>query len=178
MSVRDLFRGVQRVEAFLLSGSILLIAAMTITNVFTRTLFDRSLASVEELSQFLMVMVTFIGVSYGANRGRHIRMTALYDQLPHGPRKALMTGIAATTAVVLAMLAWVALQYVGTVRTLGTVSPALQVPLWWVYLAAPLGLALAAVQYGLAVVRNLMEDDVYVSFERTDAYEENEPSAM
>lgn len=155
----------RRAEAALIGGGILVIAALTITNVFSRTLAGVSLAWAEEVCRFLIVLVTFVGLSYGAGLGRHIRMTAIYDQLPERVRKALMLVISASTsALLLALTAW-SLRYVGTVRALGTVSPVLQVPLWIVYLAAPLGLGLAGVQYALTFVRNLLEEEIYLSYE-------------
>lgn len=172
VSVREVSRAVQRLEEMLLAGAILLIAAFTCVNVVTRTAFGFSLAWAEELSQFLMVVVTFIGLSYAASRGRHIRMTALYDQLPRRWRKAVMIATSATTSAILAALVVIAVQYVGTVRALGTVSPALRIPLHLVYWVAPLGLGLAAVQYALAVVRNCTDEAVYVSFDVPDEYEE------
>jgi len=171
MSVKGVFRAIQTVEATILAWGIILIAALTIFNVASRSLFGISLAYVEELSQFLIILVTFVGLSYGASQGRHIRMTALYDQLPLRWRKALMLVIAGSTSLLMFVLAWYAIRYVGTVAELGTVSPALQVPLYLVYCAAPLGLVLAGIQYALAVVRNLREHEVYLSFEKKDEYE-------
>jgi len=48
------------------------------------------------------------------------------------------------------------------------------VPLYLVYLAAPLGLALGGVQYLFALWRNLTAPpgEVYLSFEHRDDYEE------
>lgn len=171
MSVRGVFRAIQKVEATILAWGIILIAALTIFNVASRSLFGISLAYVEELSQFLIILVTFVGLSYGASRGRHIRMTALYDQLPLRWRKGLMVVIASSTSLLLFVLAWYAVRYVRTVAELGTVSPALQVPLYLVYCAAPLGLVLAGVQYALTVVRNLREQEVYLSYDKKDEYE-------
>ena len=171
MSVRSVALALQRVEQVLLAGSILVIAGLTCLNVFTRTVLGFSLASAEEVVQFLMLVVTFVGLSYAASRGRHIRMTALYDQLPRRWRKAIMVTTAASTSGMLAMLAVFAMQYIATLRTLGTVSPALQVPLHLVYWAVPVGLGLASLQYALAVVRNFMEEGVYVSFDVPDEYE-------
>jgi C4-dicarboxylate transporter, DctQ subunit len=174
MSLRAVFRAVQAVEGTLLSASILGIAGLTVVNVTTRTLFGLSLAAVEELSQVLILVVTFVGLSYAASVGRHIRMTALYDQLPEGARKPLMVTICATTSLLLAGLCVAAVRYVGTLQVLGTVSPALEWPLWALYLVAPLGLGLAAIQYALAVVKNLTSPGVWVSAEHDDGYESPE----
>jgi TRAP-type C4-dicarboxylate transport system permease small subunit len=158
-------RAVIWLEEQVLSGSVLLLAFLTLANVIGRSLFGQSLASAEELSRFLIVLLTFVGLGYGASKGRHIRMTAFYDQLPERPRKAMMLIISGTTALLLGAFTWLAFRYVlGTVRPLGAVSPVLEVPVYLVYLAAPLGLLLATVQYALAFLRNLTTPGVYLSW--------------
>lgn len=169
---QGVFRVIQVVEETLITAGILTIAVLTIANAFSRTLFSHSLAFAQELSQFMIIVVTFIGLSYAAARGRHIRMTALYDQMGSKARKALMILIAAATALLMFALAAYSIRYIETVRSLGTVSPVLQVPLYLVYLAAPLGLVLAGIQYVMTVIRNVTEEDVYLSFELKDEYEE------
>lgn len=162
--MKRLFELVTRVEEFILSFSVLGMAALTIANVIARSLLGFSLAFAEELSQFLIILVVFVGLSYGAGKGRHIRMTALYDQLRPELRKTLMLVMTGTTAALMFYLTACSLRYVQTVEVLGTLSPALGVPLSLVYLAAPLGLALAGVQYFLAFVANLRRDGIYLSF--------------
>lgn len=152
------------VEEFILSGGILVIAGLTIANVFCRTFLGFSLAFAEEVSQFLIVLVTFVGLSYGAARGRHIRMTALYDEIPKRPRRVLTIVICFSTSTLLAFLAWFAGSYALTVATLGTVSPVLQLPLSWVYLSAPFGLGLAAIQYFLSGLKNLSSEEIYLAY--------------
>lgn len=152
-------------EEFVLSGGILVIALLTVANVFCRTFLGFSLAFAEEVSQFLIVLITFVGLSYGAAQGRHIRMTALYDELPEKPKKTLTIFISLATSVLLFYLAYYAFSYSQTVATLGTVSPVLQVPLRWVYLSAPLGLSLAALQYLLATIKNLTAEEIYLAYD-------------
>ena len=163
---------VKRVEEFLISSMILLIAGLTITNIVSRTLTGISLTFTEELSQFLIIGVTFVGLSYAAGRGRHIRMTAVYDQLSERTQKKLIVLISILTSLLMLALAGYSLRYIATVRFLQSVSPVLQVPLHLVYLVVPLGLTLAAIQYGLTVVRNCISDGAYLSFEIKDEYEQ------
>lgn len=170
--MKTLFAVIRRVEEAVLAWGILVIAAMTIGNALSRTVLGASLAFAEEISQFFIILVTFLGLSYAAGRGRHIRMSALYDQLPARPRKALMVTIAAATAVLMFAMAWYSVRYVASVYAHGAVSPVLRVPLFWIYAAAPVGFALAGVQYVLTAVRNLVEEDIYLSWESRDEYEE------
>lgn len=165
------FSTIQRIEEACLAGGILAIAGLTIANVIARTLTGKSIVFAEEISQFAMIFVTFIGASYAASKGRHIRMTAIYDNLGLRAQKTLMTVMTALTSLLLFALAYYAVHYALVVRALGTVSPALQVPLWLVYLAAPLGLGLGGVQYALAFIKNLQTKDVYLSFDVKDEYD-------
>lgn len=168
-----LFRWITRVEELCLAWAMIGIAVLTIANMTARTLFGDSLAFAEELTQFLMVLVTFLGLGYGVSQGRHIRMTALYDQLSLRLRKALMLFITGTTSALMFVLTWLSLEYVfGTVMQLGSMSPVLRMPLHLVYIVAPLGFLLAGIQYALAFVKNVTTEAVYLSFDHEDTYEE------
>lgn len=170
--MKRLFHLIQRIEEIILGFAIIAIAALTIVNVFARAIFNFSLASTEELSQFLIILVTFVGLSYAASKGRHIRMTALYDQMGQRTRKVIMMFIAASTSCLAFFLAYHAIQYVLIVRTLGSVSPVLQVPLYLVYMITPAGLILAGIQYSLTVVQNFRQQEVFMSYDTKDEYEE------
>lgn len=169
--MRSFLRAIQWVEEAILSCSVLAVAILTIANVLSRSLLNTSLAATEELCQFLMVIITFVGLSYAVSRARHIRMTALYDVFGYRTRQTLAVIICGTSAILMFFLAYLAFRYAMVVRTLGSVSPALQVPLYMIYLTAPLGLALAGTRYAFTMVRNLMEPGLYLSFTIRDPHE-------
>ncbi len=166
---------VETIERLVLTGGILLMAAITIANVIARNLFLHSLSFADEINQLLIVLITFIGIGYGVRHARHIRMAALHDQLGPKGRKALVLLVSIGTAALLLALSWYALRYVGRMQTLGSVTPALQIPLWLIYAWAPLGFLIGAIQYILAAARNLMSEEVYLSFTRKDEYDEGPP---
>ncbi|MGE0786343.1 MAG: TRAP transporter small permease [Sandaracinaceae bacterium] len=169
MLIDALARAIARIEELCLAGGILAIAILSIANVVSRGLFGESLASTQELCRFLIVLVTFIGIGYAVSKGRHVRMSALYEQLPPRPRKALAITIAITTAGLLFALAYLAAVYaLGTMRELGTLSSVLQVPLWIVYLPAPIGLALGGVQYVLTAIKNVRSQGVWLAVDVRD----------
>lgn len=160
-----------RVEECVLSAAVLVIAGLTIVNVGCRSMLNFSLAFAGEVSQFCIIVICFVGLSYAASQGRHIRMTALYDLLPLRARKAFMLGITFSTAALMFVLTWYACLYVRTVYELNGIFPALRIPFYIVYAIAPLGLFLAGIQYSLAAVRNLISPGVYISFDKRDEYE-------
>lgn len=146
----------------------IVIAGVTVTNVVARNLTGESLAFAEELNQFLIVMVCFVGLSYAAGKGRHIRMTAISDLLPDGARRILMIFVTSTTAALLFTLCWYAFHYaLGVDRR----SPVLDVPYSWVYMIAPIGLGLGGLQYALAAWRNLSSSEVYIAYDQLEGCE-------
>ncbi|WP_136657795.1 TRAP transporter small permease [Nitratireductor sp. XY-223] len=175
----NLDAAVCRVEMLILSWGIILMATNTIANVLGRYVFLQSIYFSEELNEFLMVMITFMGLGYATRKGIHIRMSAVYDALPQRLRKALMIVIALTTAVMMAVLTWYAIEYVQKVANRGRITPALQVPLYLTYIWVVAGLALTAVQYLLTAIRNLnfSENEIYVSYVEVDSYEDPETVA-
>lgn len=171
--------GIARIEAGITGLAILAMALNTIANVLGRYVFSRSIYFSEELNEILMVTVTFVGLGYVTRKGRHIRMSALYDMVPERPRRWLMAAIALTTALAMLLLAWQAWEYVAKVAARGRLTPAMQIPLWWTYVAVVVGLALTGLQYLLAVWANLTRrEGVWISFSETDDYEDPELAAL
>lgn len=170
--LRGLDDGVAWVEAFALAVGILGMTLVSVANVFMRNVLGESLTFADEINQMLIILVTFLGVGYAARAGRHIRMTAIYDQFPATVRRIMMTVIAFTTSALLAMLTGYSLDYVMHVHDSNSVTPSLQIPLYLIYTVVPVGLALGALQYFLTGVRNIVSTDVYVSFSLKDEYED------
>jgi TRAP-type C4-dicarboxylate transport system permease small subunit len=137
----------EKLEAFILASSILLIALNSVANVFGRYLFNQSLYFSEELNQFLIIFVTFVGCSYAARQNRHISMSAFNEQLTGRPAAAALLVINLLTATLMLWLAWTAVSYVESAARIGRASSALQVPLHYIYLLIPLGLGMSGLQF-------------------------------
>ena len=170
--------GISRIEWIVLSWGVLIMAANSIANVIGRFIFNQSIYFSMELNQFLMILITFMGLGYAARQGRHIRMSAIYDQLPDAGRKVLMIIIAAVTSVIMFVLAYYAFSYVHRIWELEKVTPSLRVPLWLTYVWVPVGFFITGIQYALTVFQNLRTTEVYISYEKIDSYEEAEDAAM
>jgi TRAP-type C4-dicarboxylate transport system permease small subunit len=166
----------EKFETYVLAYGIILMALNTIANVFGRNLFNQSLYFSEELNQFLIVLVTWVGLGYASRKGRHIRMSALYDQLSDPLKKALMIVMCLGTGAVMFVLAYYSFQYIDGLMMRGTVTPALGVPQWMTYIWVPIGFIITGIQYFLTVVRNLRAPEVYISYTEVDAYDESDPT--
>ncbi|RED43398.1 TRAP transporter small permease [Aestuariispira insulae] len=163
-----------RFESFMLATGVLLMAGNTVANVIGRYIFQHSLFFTEEVNRILIILITFAGVGYAARQGRHIRMSAIYDALPVRMRKFLMITISVVTAGMMFLLCYFSLAYIGKVMASGRVLPALQIPVWWIFVWVPLGFFMTGLQYLLTAVKNILEKDVYLSTSVLEGYDDTE----
>ncbi|MGF1595217.1 MAG: TRAP transporter small permease [Kiloniellaceae bacterium] len=165
---------ISRFEAVVLAFGVLIMATISVANVIGRFVFGQSIFFAEELNQFLIVLITFVGIGYAARKGRHIRMSAIYDSLPDGWRKALMVAIALITAAAMFILAYYSYLYVTKVAATGRIAPSLRVPIYLTFLWVPIGFVITGIQYLLTAVVNLLRKDVYLSVSVVDSFDETE----
>lgn len=163
-----MFKVLKAIEETALSLGVMAVALLAIINVASRTFFGESLSAAEELIQFLMIMITFIGTSYAASQGRHIRMSAFYDMLSMRGRRVMMIITSFVTGSLLWTLAFFAVSYAHTLSVLGTKSPVLGVAYTYIYWLAPIGLFMAGLQYFMTFTRNCSSSEVYFSYTRKD----------
>lgn len=141
------------VRLLLVVGAILVaaIVVLTFTQVILRFFFGNPQSWAEEVSRYLFVWITFLGVAIGFAKDTHIRLDALVGLLPHKPWLVADTFRRLVELAAVAIMLWsgalAAWQYRGT--TFYTVQG---VPRVIFYLAVPVGAALALIY----VVRGLV----------------------
>ncbi|WP_163559223.1 TRAP transporter small permease [Halomonas sp. NO4] len=165
---------ISKLEAVILAVGVLLMAANTIANVVGRFVFGTSIFFSGELNRILIIMITFAGIGYAARHGRHIRMSAIYDALPTGGRKALMIVISLFTSLVMFFLLYYSFIFIADLYARGRVLPALGVPIWIIYVWVPLGFLITGIQYLLTAIKNFTSRDVYLSTSVLDGYKDTE----
>lgn len=153
------------IEQYVVCYSVLLMMVNSTANAFGRYAFGKSIFFAEELNQFLIVTITFIGFAYAVRKGRNIRMTAVYDSLGYSAKKIITTLISITTGLLMFYLAYKATFYVIELKELNRLSPALQFPVYIIYSIIPLGLGIAGVQYIIAFFLNITHKEIYISRE-------------
>ncbi|MBR9872577.1 MAG: TRAP transporter small permease, partial [Gammaproteobacteria bacterium] len=152
----------------------ILMAINTCINVIGRFVFGEGLFFSGEINRILIILITFAGIGYAARHGRHIRMSAVYDAFPASGRKVLMIVIALFTSVVMFFLCYYSYGYIETLYSRGRILPALGLPIWWIYIWAPIGFAITGIQYFLTAIKNFTSKDVYLSTGVVDGYADTE----
>ncbi|GAA0467030.1 TRAP transporter small permease [Alkalibacillus silvisoli] len=173
-ALRFIDKAFLKLEEFILSGAVIVIAVMIAGNVISRELFGPSIWFHSEVALFAVVIATFMGISYAARKGRHISMSAIYDTVPWKVRKTMAIVIPAITAVILLYLSYVSYNYVLSVYESGRTTTSLQVPQWWMYMFIPLGFLTGGIQFLRNMIVNLVNKEVYIGTDAKD-YNDLEP---
>lgn len=127
-----------RVEEALAAGIMAALCVITLLNVLTRYFSHVSFAFTEEISVFLVVLMTFVGTATAFSRGLHLAMLALVERLPWRVQRwqriyALLCGLS-----MFGIVMWFGtLSWWDDVQT-GLVSPGLGIPQWWYTAIVPL----------------------------------------
>jgi len=158
-------------EVTILSAGTAALAVLLIANVFARSFFQ-SLYYADEISKFLIILISMVGVSYAARKARHIRMGAFLDLMPPKMEKAFIFLISGISALVLFIMAYYSYRYMDQMRILGQKTSALQVPFWTFMIIVPIGFASAVIHYVRTIIKNIVEKDVWLSPEQQSEYED------
>ena len=140
-----------KVEEALGVACMAVLVLITLGNVLTRYLTDQSFAWTEEISIFLIVVMTLAGAASIAARDGHIRIEFFYEGGDAKRRRTLrlLSAVATTTLfVVLTVLFGIA---VADEIKWSETSMGLGVPLWWFTVAVPplcFAIALRAAVFG------------------------------
>lgn len=108
---------------------------------------------VEEIGEYALAWMTFIGAAIGIRRGTHFAVHVVTHRLPLGLRRAIGVGQHALVAgfgVLLAVFGW----QVSELNS-QSYSPALNLNLRWLYLSSVVG-AILIIMYSLAALLDVM----------------------
>ena len=158
-------------EVISLSVGVFFLAVILIANVIARNFF-RSIYFAEELSEFFVIFITFVGVSYAVRKARHIRMGAIFDAMPPKMKKVFIYIICGISAIVMFLMAYYSYDYMVVAKAMGHHTPSLRLPYWLFVAIVPVGFFSAGLQYVRTIIKNIHEEEVWLSPEQQSEYED------
>ncbi len=151
-------------ENFVVGASIIAISVAVLTAVVCRHL-NIVMVGGEETAQFALIWLTFWGTAICARKGIHIIMSAVLDKIPEKIRKLMVIIICLVTGIFCLILGVLGVQLTYAVFSRGQVSPALRIPTWYFYIAAPMGFFLTGIYYLAAFIKNIKQKGMYFGIE-------------
>ena len=151
-------------ENFIVAAAMIVISIAVLTAVVCRHL-NIVMIGGEETAQFALIWLTFWGTAICARRGIHITMSAALDKIPERTRKIVVIFICLVTGVFCLILGVLGTQLTHAVFSREQVSPALRIPTWYFYIAAPIGFFLTGIYFLAAFVKNIRQKGTYFGIE-------------
>ncbi len=126
-----------RLERVLATLALVIISLISLANVVVRYFTDASFAFTEEISVFLLVILTFAGASVAMRSNRHIRIGFAERMFPR-LRTPLILLQWLASVLVLGMVLWYGGQFALEEYQWESESPGLGLPNWWYVVWLPL----------------------------------------
>jgi len=152
-------KAIERLLRPFLIAVVVLMFIEVVVEVASRFIFHYSIPWGAEVSQTLLVWMTFIGSAVALMRNDHISIDFLLERLPFRARTAMLRVNFVIILVFLACGFWSGVQVVK--RTWNGSTAALQIPAGILYLALPVGFALM-IPFALRVIftgKNKIEEE-------------------
>ncbi|MDO5641400.1 MAG: TRAP transporter small permease [Paracoccus sp. (in: a-proteobacteria)] len=137
------------------------------------TLRGLNLVWAQEACIYMFVWMAKFGAAYGVRIGIHVGVDVLSERL-EGRARVILTTIAMSGGIVFTgIVTWIGADFVWHVYRNGPVSPDLEIKMWIIYLAVPLGSALMCFRFIQALWMYLTTGEVvHHSFDTVEGIEE------
>lgn len=112
-----------------------------------KTINALKLTWAQEACIYLFVWMAKFGAAYGVRVGIHVGVDILVERLSPEKRRPVTIVAMSGGVIFTAIVAWIGADFVWHVAAGGQTSPDLEMPMWIVYLAVPLGSALMCFRF-------------------------------
>ena len=130
----------EKIEKFVASVCVILMAVLVFANVVARKVFDDSLVFSDEMSTYLFVLMSFMGAAIAARRNAHLGLSIITDRVK--PRTRTVINMTYAIAAVFCLLIIIfGVQMVISQYQLGQETAAMQWPEWIYGSFVPIGAA-------------------------------------
>jgi TRAP-type C4-dicarboxylate transport system permease small subunit len=138
-------RFIARIFEAVIGVLLMLIFGLTVVNVFCRYVLNYSFGWADELSRFMFIWIGFLGATAVYAYDGHAALTMFIRKIPQPAQRIIRVLLTLLATGIFSIFLWRGLFMV---RTTVNLSPALYLPMKFIYLCVPLG-ACVGVVYGL-----------------------------
>ncbi len=134
---------------YLSMALVALMALLVIAQVVLRYVFNDPLTWSEELARFSFIFLAFIGIGAAYGRRRHMAIDAVVILLPPGIKRIVEVSVAAIATAFLIAVIVIAFRSMSELYKMEVTTPAMELPMAYIYLVIPLGLSALIAQIWL-----------------------------
>lgn len=136
----------QSLEEYILGALLIGMSVILLIQILMRAIGGNSLTWAEEVARYFYVWSVFLSLGCTIRNRTILKVDLLLAQLPKRIRQVVENLLELINVVLYAYLAYYSVLVVQNVRLSGQTSPALEIPMYLVYLIIPIGFVLASLR--------------------------------
>lgn len=129
----------EKLEEWILAATMVVMVVLIFVQVITRYIFESSLSWSEELARYVHIWQIWIGASLAIRKKEHIKVEAFKKLFKEKGQKIIELISLILWFTLAVFLAVAGTDLVTTMFARGQDSPAMQMPMWAIYSAIPIG---------------------------------------
>ena len=126
---------------YLSMACVTIMALLVIAQVILRYVFNDPLTWSEEMARFVFIFLAFVGIGAAYGRRRHMFIDAFIIILPRRARRAVEFSVAGIATAFLVTVIGITTHTIVELYRMDITTPALELPMAYIYLVIPLGLS-------------------------------------
>lgn len=117
-------------------------------NVLLRYIFKSGIVWAEEYSRYAIIWIVCSGCGAAVRKDMHMRITAILDISKNKKFNFILNTIVIIIGIIFGVfLVFYGSKLVASMISNNQLSPAMEIPLWWIYISIPIGGFLMVVRY-------------------------------
>lgn len=143
-------------EEYLLVIFLVMIACVMMLQIIMRYVFKASLSWAEEFTRYCFVWSVFLSISFSIKKGSMLKIDAVTSLMPKIVQKILSIVVEIIVLIFLGVLLFNAQDVIKSLIKSGQTSPAMELPMYYVYSASIVGFALGVIRSVQAIVKSIL----------------------
>ena len=136
-----------------------LISCVMMAQIIARNVVN-SMTWPEEFSRYCYIWTVFLSLKYTIKKGNMLKVGIIMDLLPQKVRRTIEILVNIIILAVFVVFFRYSITYTNILRTTGQLSPAMQIPMWIMYLSTIIGFGLASIRSAQEIVSNVRNFNV------------------
>ena len=130
------------------------ITCVMMAQIIARNIFN-SMTWPEEFSRYCYIWTVFLSLGYTIKKGNALKVGIVMDLFPQKLRRTIE--ILANLIILILCIVFFryAITYTNIINNTGQISPAMNIPMWIMYLSTVLGFGLASIRTAQEIVKNV-----------------------
>lgn len=134
-----------KVEDYFVGTMIIAATILLFTNIILRYFFNANTTWAEEFVRYSMIWITFIGMAICFRKGIHFSVDILLKSLPYKGSRILQIIINTISIIFILLIIYYGMKITVFNFNSGQITPSLEIGIFWVYLAIPVGAGLSLI---------------------------------